>query len=148
MKINRKKLYTLIAIAKNQLGYNDEAHQLVIESLGGVENDKGKVSATTLSDAKLNELYQLYKSKGFKPVHKQKYTGLAARGPAENKKVGYIQHLLVRLEKDWRYADALALKMFKIEQVHWLSDYQANSVIKSLRKQCEREGINLVRKNS
>ena len=52
----RKKLYTLIAIAIKQLGYTDEEHRYVLEGFGATEKNS-RISATTLSDIKLNEVY-------------------------------------------------------------------------------------------
>ena len=147
--LDRKKLYTLIAIAKKKLGYNDEAHQLVIESLGGFANDKGKISATTLTDIKLNELYQLYKDKGFHPrqTHKNNDNSNSKKWPINTRTGDWREGLIRKIVAQWNdLANQGKVKDRTLEacrsycekqtgtsRLEWFTTYQLNTVIEGLK---------------
>lgn len=54
-----------------------------------------------------------------------------------------IEALLTVGGKSWAYADALALRICKVEKIAWVRDDELYKIITALRKQAQREGWDL-----
>lgn len=54
-----------------------------------------------------------------------------------------IEALLTVGGKSWAYADALALRICKVERIAWVRDDELYKIITALRKQAQREGWDL-----
>lgn len=66
----RARCYTLLAVGKKQLGWDDEFYRDVFLVKYGATKVNGRVSASTLEFGKLHEAVESMKRSGFKPVKK------------------------------------------------------------------------------
>jgi len=71
---DRKRLYTLLRVGNSDLqqnlyGWDDEQYRELLQRCGAKEKN-GKVSATTMTHAELNNAYTELKRLGFKPKQK------------------------------------------------------------------------------
>lgn len=68
---NRKRFYTLLAIGKEQLGYDDEYYYgMWLPMQGATKNAEGKYSATTMNIGQLSAAVERMVVAGFKPTAK------------------------------------------------------------------------------
>lgn len=71
---NRQRYYTLLAIGKEQLQWDDEFYYGIWLPMQGATLKDGKYSASTLSIGQLSQAVERMKDSGFKPKAKRKLT--------------------------------------------------------------------------
>ena len=122
-----------IQIARRQLGLDDDTYRAILKRTVGAESSKGLSPAQT--SRVLAELERLgFKSKPAK--------GRAKPSPAADRKrlVGKIEAQLAEANRPWEYADAMALRMFKVERVDWCDSEQLRRLIAALVYDAKRHG--------
>lgn len=124
---NRLKLLAKIHIARQQLGMADEAYRALLFRIAGVH------SAKDLNDHQPLAVLAEFKRLGFQPQSPKKQ-GRARPKPARTRvaMVKKIEALLAEAGRPWDYADATALRMFKIQRLEWLDDLQVQKVMQAL----------------
>jgi len=124
-----------IQIARRQLGLDDGAYYAILARVAGVKSSKdltpGQISRVLI------ELERL----GFKPKPAKK-TSRAAPKPAPDRtaQVAKIDAFLAEANRPWSYADAMALRMFKVERVEWCDADQLRRLIAALTYDAKRHG--------
>ena len=133
MDNRRKKLIAKVKIAQQQLGLDDDTYRDLLE--GAV----GKRSAAKMDEKELTIVIEVMKSKGFQ----DQASGHTADKPdvAEAKKalVGKIEALLADGNKPWRYAEAMAERMFNRKRIQWLNTDQLHRLVAALQINANRE---------
>ena len=147
--MDRKKLYQLIAIAKNSLGVDEDTHRDILADFGARQK-QGRVSATTMTLAGLQAVLSHYESKGFVNTASQfsprKKTVKDPDFPsnfATRPKLKFIHFMLLQLGQPWGYANAIVKKTTGCDRADWTSDYDISLTVKALRLACQRRGIKL-----
>lgn len=124
---DNKKMLAKIHIARQQLGMADEDYRALLFRVIGVRSAKGLGSHQYL--AVLAEFKRL----GFQPQNPKKQgrsrPKLASSRASMVKK---IEALLADAGRPWDYADATAMRMFKIQRLEWLVDLQVQKVMQAL----------------
>ena len=148
-KVNahKKRLITLINIAKGQLGLDDEVYRPMLKAATG----KDSLRAMTLSE--LEQTLEAFKQKGFKPVVSKQRSGASKTGvkrrlspKAGSAKVAQIDkmraiwiamgHHMVIQDNSETALDAYVRRMTKaapVDSVAWLKAHQAERVLESLK---------------
>ena len=133
MDNRRKKLIAKVKIAQQQLGLDDDTYRDLLE--GAV----GKRSAAKMDEKELTTVIEVMKSKGFQ----DQSSGHEADKPdvTEAKKalVGKIEALLADGNKPWRYAEAMAERMFNRKRIQWLNTDQLHRLVAALQINANRE---------
>ena len=133
MDNRRKKLIAKVKIAQQQLGMDDDTYRDLLE--GAV----GKRSAAKMNEKELTTVIEVMKSKGFQ----DQSSGHEADKPdvTEAKKalVSKIEALLADGNKPWRYAEAMAERMFNRKRIQWLNTDQLHRLVAALQINANRE---------
>lgn len=124
-----------IQIARRQLGLDDDAYYAILARVAGVKSSKdltpGQISRVLI------ELERL----GFKPKAAKKAGRAAPKAsPDRQAQIGKIEAFLAEAKRPWSYADAMALRMFKVERVEWCDADQLRRIITALTYDAERHG--------
>lgn len=144
----RRQLLGKVHIAKKQLGLSNDDYRDTIEGLFDVR------SASKLSDRRLTELVEHFKSLGFKPLPR-KSAGRKSKSPVAP---AHKQDLIRKMRALWvslyhlavtrdRTDDALTAfarrvsggKSTGVRSLNWLTGDSAEKVIEALKKMAERE---------
>lgn len=124
-----------IHIAKSQLGLDDETYRAILARVAGVR------SAKDLSPRQIGAVIEEFVRLGWVPKVAQKKTRAAPNPAIERRKlVSKIEAFLAEANRPWEYADALALRMFKVERVEWCDFHQLRSMIAALAYDAKRKG--------
>lgn len=125
-----------IHIAKKELGLDEAAYREMLASVTGHDS-----AAALGSRQRLAVLVHLKKCGWQPPKRTRKYgnTGRASRAAQLQK----IEALLTVGAKPWKYADALAKRICKVDSIAWVPDGALYKIITALRKQAQREGWDL-----
>lgn len=144
----RNQLLGKVHIAKKQLRLSDDDYRDTIENMFGVR------SASKLSDRRLTELVEYFKSVGFKPLSRKPRPGKTkAPAPAQHKEplIGKMRALWISLYRLGVTHDRTddGLKAFArrvsggrdrgIRSLSWLDGDSAEKVIEAMKKMAERE---------
>ena len=133
MDNRRKKLIAKVKIAQQQLGMDDDTYRDLLE--GAV----GKRSAAKLNEKELTTVIEVMKSKGFQ----DQSSGHEADKPdvteAKQALVSKIEALLADGNKPWRYAEAMAERMFNRKRIQWLNTDQLHRLVAALQINANRE---------
>ena len=133
MDNRRKKLIAKVKIAQQQLGLDDDTYRALLE--GAV----GKRSAAKMDEKELTIVIEVMKSKGFQ----DQASGHEADKPdvteAKQALVGKIEALLADGNKPWRYAEAMAVRMFNRKRIQWLNTDQLHRLVAALQINANRE---------
>ena len=140
------KQIKLIHTCKGALGLDDDAYRAVLAGYG-VESSKDLSTfkaAQLLADLESKAEAAGVWKRGGAPKRKGKRphnigTGRGSRQAQLRK----IEALLTIGGKPWGYADALALRICKVDQLAWVPVDQLYKIITALRKQAQREGWDL-----
>ena len=146
------KQIKLIHCVKGALQLSDDDYRAILAGYG-VESSKdlGAVEAARLL-ADLEEKAAAAgvwkrggapRRKGKKPGNMQRTRGMDLGRLSRARQLEKIEALLTVGEKPWSYADALALRICKVERIAWVPTDQLYKIITSLRKQAQREGWDL-----
>ena len=139
------KQIKIIHACKGALGLSDEDYRAILAGYG-VESSK---DLSTYKAAKL--LFDLETKAQAAGVWKRGRTPRKAgtrphnmdRAGSRAAVLGKIEALLTIGGKSWAYADALALRICKVEKVAWVADHELYKIVTALRKQAVREGWEL-----
>ncbi|MFL1552480.1 gp16 family protein [Pseudomonas sp. D47] len=124
-----------IHIAKSQLGLDDDTYRALLARVAGVR------SAKDLSPRQIGAVIAEFVRLGWMPKVARKATRVAPNPATERRKlVGKIEAFLAEANRPWEYADALALRMFKVERVEWCDFDQLRSMIAALSYDAKRKG--------
>lgn len=124
-----------IHIAKSQLGLDDDTYRALLARVAGVR------SAKELSPRQIGAVLTEFERLGFKPKPAKK-AGRAVPKPAPDRAslVGKIEAFLAEANRPWAYADAMALRMFKVERVEWLDSGQLQRLVAAFVYDAKRHG--------
>lgn len=132
----RKRLYTVLAVAKKSLFLEEDDYRDILRQFGArrLPNRRGKrtghYSATTMSVKQIERTLAHFKKRGFHAVGKHK---------GESPRLGKIKAMLRAQGLTLDYAHGIAKRMYGIERVSWLTDRQMGSVITAIRKRGEKK---------
>ena len=141
-QFDRKHFYTLLAVGKAELGFDDEFYYGIFLPTHGATLKDGRYSATTLSNTQLFAALEDMRTKGFKPKHKNgNGNGKQSRALADDGQSRKIRALWLELHTAGkvRNPDESALcayvkRQTRVEALQWLSSDQASMLIESLKK--------------
>jgi len=124
-KIGKKEIQ-IIHVAKNQLMMNKEEYQDFLSTFG-VSTSKD------LSYLQYDGLMQKFRAAGFVFTSKQKPTGALPKLPWDKQPMmKKIEALLGAMKLPWKYADAIARRMYKIDHTAWCTPPQLHSIVAAL----------------
>lgn len=129
-----------IQIARRELGLDDDVYRSILARAAGVRSSK------ELTPRQIGRVLAEFERLGWvaKPAAKPtaKRTGRAAPKPAEDRQalVGKIEAQLAEAARPWEYADAMALRMFKVERVEWCDSDQLRRLVAALACNAKRHG--------
>ena len=122
--ITPRQIALVHAVAR-QLGWSEDEYRGVLESVG-VKH------ANQLDGWKLNDFLRHAKKCGYQ--HPDRQVPL----PGRDAIMGKISAQLRALGRDWKYADAMARKMFKVDKVQWLDPERKYKLVQALAEYQER----------
>ena len=124
-----------IHIAKAQLGLDDDTYRALLARIAGVR------SAKDLNKRQIGAVLAEFERLGFKPKAPTK-PGRAAPKAAPDRAamIGKIEAFLAEAKRPWSYADAMALRMMKVERVEWCDSDQLRRLIAALTYDAKRHG--------
>lgn len=141
---DRNKFMQLLAIGKQQLGWDDEFYRGIwLPQRGATKDENGRYSATTLSNSQLFSALEAMKALGFKVKPKRTRNGAqpAARPLADDAQSKKIRALWLELHACGAVRDpseaalaAFVKRQHGVEALQWLSTDQASKVIEALKK--------------
>jgi phage gp16-like protein len=128
-----------IHIAKKELSLCDSDYRAMLFEIGGQESsgDLDRAGRRRILDH-LRSLGWQTKGKGRKPPHNLR-TGRLSRQAQLQK----IEALLTVGKLPWGYADALALRICKVDKIEFVPSEELYKIITALRKQAIRYGWDL-----
>lgn len=134
---NRKRLYTLLAIGKQQLGWDDEFYYGIWLPMQGATKDAdGRYSATTMSIAQLFQAVEKMKTAGFRVKRKPSNRALADDPQSKMIRALWLElHELgaVRNPSEASLA-AYVKRQTGVEALQWLDGDQSTQVIEALKQ--------------
>ena len=133
MDNRRKKLIAKVKIAQQQLGMDDDTYRDLLE--GAV----GKRSAAKLNEKELTTVIEVMKSKGFQDQSNGHEADKPDVTEAKQALVSKIEALLADGNKPWRYAEAMAERMFNRKRIQWLNTDQLHRLVAALQINANRE---------
>lgn len=125
----RKKLISLVHIAKNQLGMDDDSYRALLQ------HSVSKNSCSKMNVQELNRVIDALKQRGFAMHTKGKTQGKPHNfdSDAMPLMITKIEALLAEQNLPWSYADGIANKMFGIQKCTWLREpKQLKAIIAAL----------------
>jgi phage gp16-like protein len=141
---NRKNYYTLLAVGKDQLGWDDEFYYGIWLPMQGATLKDGRYSASTMSIGQLSKAIEVMKAQGFKVKHRKDKSSRKLAGDAQAKKIRALwlkmhDQGIVRNPSEASFA-AYIKRLTGVEALQWLSTGQAICVIEALKKWQKRCG--------
>ena len=133
MDNRRKKLIAKVKISQQQLGMDDDTYRDLLE--GSV----GKRSAAKLNEKELTTVIEVMKSKGFQDQSNGHEADKPDVTEAKQALVSKIEALLADGNKPWRYAEAMAERMFNRKRIQWLNTDQLHRLVAALQINANRE---------
>lgn len=136
---NRQRLYTLLQVGKQQLGWDDEFYYGIwLPMQGATKNAEGRYSATTLDIGKLTQAVETMKKAGFKV---KATTDTSRRPLADDAQSKKIRALWLYLHEAGAVRDpseaslaAYIKRQTGVEALQWLNGAQASQVIEALKR--------------
>ena len=120
-----------IHIAKKALCMDDEAYRALIARVGG------KYSSADLSALGRAKVLEEMKRLGFE--QRKGHPG-SPHNIDSNPQLQKIEALLAEAKRPWKYADAIARRMFEKDRLAFCSAHELGAVIGALVKDAERHG--------
>lgn len=152
-KFDRTKHLQLLAIGKQQLGWDDEFYRGIwLPQRGATKDDQGRYSATTLSNVQLSMAVEEMKRLGFKVKPKRNVNGSQPgnRKMADDAQSKKIRALWLTLHKAGVVRDpseaslcAYVKRQTGVAALQWLSTEQASKVIEALKQWAKRQNVQL-----
>lgn len=141
---NRNRLYTLINLGRQQLGWDDALYRSVLATFGATEKG-GKISATTMSVAQLEQVLTHLRKHGFK-ARSSKSNVVDWRVPRIRK----IQALWLALADAGAIDNPQESAMLRwcesvagCKRLQWATTQQLNQCIEGLKSWATRAGVKL-----
>lgn len=132
--------YSIIHVAKKQLGLDDDAYRAILSG-AGVESSK-----EIKTDAQFNTVMSAFESLGFKSTSwvGRRLTVLGVPGMISKKQEYYIRGLwqLASRYKDERSLKKIIKRIGKVDDISFLPRRSAQAVILALRDICWKAGFN------
>jgi len=137
-QFDRNKYLQLLAIGKQELGWDDEFYRGIwLPQQGATPDDNRHYSAKTLSNSQLFAALEEMKRLGFKPKSKR----AGNRKLADDDQSKKIRSLWLELHQMGRVRNpseaslaAYVKRQTRVEALQWLSTEQAGRVIEALKK--------------
>jgi phage gp16-like protein len=124
-----------IHVAKAQLGLDDDTYRALLARIAGVR------SAKELNKRQIGAVLAEFERLGFKPRPAKKAGRKAPiSAPDRQAQIGKIEAFLAEAKRPWSYADAMALRMMKVERVEWCDADQLRRLIAALTYDAKRHG--------
>ncbi|MCC8341592.1 regulatory protein GemA [Pseudomonas stutzeri] len=123
-----------IHIAKAQLGLDDDTYRALLARVAGVR------SAKDLNRRQVGLVIAEFQRLGWQPAPARKAGRQPKPTPDRKALIGKIEAFLAEAERPWAYADAMALRMFKVERVEWLDSGQLQRLVAAFAYDAERHG--------
>lgn len=124
-----------IHIAKAQLGLDDDTYRALLARVAGVR------SAKDLNKRQVGAVLAEFERLGFQPKPAKKAARKAPKpAPDRSAMMAKIEAFLAEAGRPWAYADAMALRMFKVERVEWCDSNQLRRLIAALAYDAKRHG--------
>jgi phage gp16-like protein len=135
---NRKHYYTLLAIGKDQLGWDDEFYYGIWLPMQGATLKDGKYSASTMTIGQLCQAVETMKKQGFKVKHNKDKSVRKLAGDAQSKKIRalWLEMHAQGIVRDSSEAslNAYVKRLTQVEALQWLNTEQAGRVIEALKQ--------------
>lgn len=125
--MRRRKQLAAIHIGAEQLGLDRDTYESMLWTIARVR------SARDLDEAGRDRVLQHLRSRGFKERHPGRPHN-ARRSPQIRK----IEALLADAKRPWKYADAMAQRMFKVDRVTFCRPDQLTKLIAALTYDAQR----------
>lgn len=146
-KSPRIKCYTLLAVGKKQLGWDDEFYRDVFLVKYGATKVNGRVSASTLEFGKLHEAVEAMKRSGFKPVKKGASSRMSDWRVPRIKKITALWFSLHKAEVIKNPSEIAMQKwcasITKKAKLEWATATDLNNCIEALKSWAHREHVKL-----
>ena len=124
-----------IHVAKAQLGLDDDTYRALLARIAGVR------SAKELNKRQIGAVLAEFERLGFKPKPAKKAgRAVPKAAPDRAAMIGKIEAFLAEAKRPWSYADAMALRMMKVERVEWCDADQLRRLIAALTYDAKRHG--------
>ncbi|BBO75197.1 GemA protein [Desulfosarcina widdelii] len=129
-KERRRRELALIHIAAKQLNIKENVYRGLVLYASKDDCD----SAADLDAAGRQALIRIFKKMGFRPVHKSAMASGMHKPPSWERgpQLSKIGAILADLCYPWRYADAIAKRMYGVDFVRFCYPYQLQGVIAAL----------------
>ena len=127
-KITGKQI-KLLQVARRQLGWSQADYDAAVKERFGVASGKD------LTQGQFKELLRHLEKCGFRyqgPGRVKKAPPIDRQPERKQAVLGAVAGALQRLGKEWRYADAIARKMFGIDMLAWCDEEQIRKVLAAL----------------
>ncbi len=119
----------LLQVARRQLGWSQADYDAAVKERFGVASGK------ELTQGQFKSLLRHLEKCGFRyqgPGRVKKAPELSRLAERKQGILGAVAGALQKLGKDWRYADAIARKMFGIDMLAWCDAEQIRKVLAAL----------------
>ena len=130
MSVGKKK----IQIARRQLGLDDETYREILKRTVGAESSKD------LTPRQVGRVLAELERLGFQPTPTTRGRAKPKAADERAPLVGKIEAFLAEAERPWSYADAMALRMFKVDRVEWCDTDQLRHLVAALSYDAQRHG--------
>ena len=150
-QFNRNRFYTLLRVAKAELGWDDEFYYGIFLPSVGASKVEDRYSATTLTNMQLFTAVERLKDKGFKVKSKNgnvkasdkaKDRGVRLADDAQSNKIRALWKELHKVGKVKNPEEGSLLAYVKrstgIERMEWLSTHEASNLIERLKQWLKR----------
>jgi phage gp16-like protein len=135
---NRQRLYTLLQVGKQQLGWDDEFYYGIwLPMQGATKNGEGRYSASTLSIGQLFQAVETMKRSGFKvKAVKSGNRNLADDAQSMKIRVLWLELHAAGIVRDPSEASLAAYvkRQSGVDALQWLDSAQASRVIEALKQ--------------
>ncbi|MDA8483613.1 regulatory protein GemA [Pseudomonas resinovorans] len=125
---------TKIQIARRQLGLDDETYREILKRTVGAESSKD------LTPRQVGRVLAELERLGFQPTPATRGRSKPKAADSRAPLVGKIEAFLAEAGRPWSYADAMALRMFKVERVEWCDTDQLRRLVAALSYDAQRHG--------
>lgn len=115
-----------IHIAKNQLGLDDALYRAILMRCAGVR------SARDLDPKGAKSVLAHFKKSGWVATPPKKSGRRPNAAPARRPLIQKIEALLADQGRPWSYAEAIAKRMFGIDQIAWCEPEQLHKIVAAL----------------
>lgn len=124
-----------IHIAKAQLGLDDEEYRSLLGRVAGVS------SAKDLNPRQIAAVLAAFEKLGWQPKAPAKQGRKRPNVKSSRQRMlSKIEAQLAEAGRTWAYADAMALRICKVERVEWCDEPQLQKLIAALNYDAKRHG--------